>query len=75
MGLFGKKDAPAVDKIIAPEIQVMMLGARRVGKTSMLASMYNSFSNVAAGTNLAMYNLCKIERQNHTFFQNKKRTV
>lgn len=54
MGLFGKKDAPAVDKIIAPEIQVMMLGARRVGKTSMLASMYNSFSNVAAGTNLAM---------------------
>lgn len=55
MGIFGKKGAStAVEKIIAPEIQVMMLGARRVGKTSMLASMYNSFSNVVAGTNLAM---------------------
>ena len=55
MGIFGKKEAVAtVEKVIAPEIQVMMLGARRVGKTSMLASMYNSFSTVVAGTNLAM---------------------
>lgn len=55
MGIFGKKEAAAaVEKVIAPEIQVMMLGARRVGKTSMLASMYNSFSTVVAGTNLAM---------------------
>lgn len=54
MGLFGKKKTAATYKIIAPEIQVMMLGARRVGKTSMLASMYNSFSNVAARTNLLM---------------------
>ena len=55
MGIFGKKEATAaVEKAIAPEVQVMMLGARRVGKTSMLASMYNSFSTVVAGTNLAM---------------------
>lgn len=54
MGLFRKKKPATTDKIIAPEIQVMMLGARRVGKTSLLASMYNSFSNVAAGTNLLM---------------------
>lgn len=39
---------------VNPEVQVMMLGARRTGKTSMLASMYNSFSSVVAGTNLIM---------------------
>ena len=54
MSLLGKKKTAASDKNIVPEIQVMMLGARRVGKTSMLASMYNSFSNVVAGTNLAI---------------------
>lgn len=42
------------EKMISPEVQIMMLGARRAGKTSMLASMYNSFSGVAAGTNLVM---------------------
>ena len=41
-------------KTAEPEITVMMMGARRVGKTSMLASMYNSFNTVAAGTNLIM---------------------
>lgn len=47
MGNYNKKTTPVT-------VQVMMLGARRAGKTSMLASMYNSFSNVVAGTNLIM---------------------
>lgn len=54
MSIFKKKRNAAAKKVTAPEIQVMMLGARRVGKTSMLASMYNSFSNVTAGTNLVL---------------------
>lgn len=49
-----KKKAERTAKLVAPDIQIMMMGARRVGKTSMLASMYNSFSNVSAGTNLIM---------------------
>lgn len=49
MSIFRKK---AIEKVVEPDIQIMMLGGRRVGKTSMLASMYNSFDNVTAGTNL-----------------------
>lgn len=37
-----------------PDIQVMMLGARRVGKTSVLASMTNQFKEVTKGTNLIL---------------------
>ncbi|MEE5993313.1 MAG: hypothetical protein V3G42_08735 [Oscillospiraceae bacterium] len=51
MGFFGRKTTVQFD---VPEIQVMMLGARRTGKTSMLASMYNSFTDATAGTNLMM---------------------
>lgn len=54
MGIFKKKTTSAAAKVTAPEIQIMMLGARRAGKTSMLASMYNCFSNVVEGTNLVM---------------------
>lgn len=56
MGFFKKKKAVSVKekKIMTPEVQIMMLGARRTGKTCMLASMYNSFSDVVAGTNLVM---------------------
>ncbi len=43
-----------VKKITEPDIQVMMLGARRVGKTSVLASMINQFNNVTDGTNLIL---------------------
>ena len=43
-----------VKKTTEPDIQVMMLGARRVGKTSVLASMINQFNNVTAGTNLIL---------------------
>lgn len=42
------KQAPDAD------IQIMMLGARRAGKTSMLASMYSSFDTVTKKTNLVM---------------------
>lgn len=38
----------------APDIQVMMLGARRVGKTSVLASMVNQFNEVTGKTNLVL---------------------
>lgn len=41
-------------KVTEPDIQVMMLGARRVGKTSVLASMINQFNNVTDGTNLIL---------------------
>lgn len=41
-------------KNIGPDIQVMMLGARRVGKTSVLASMVNQFNNVTENTNLVL---------------------
>ena len=50
MGLFKKKPKENVQ----PVIQIMMLGARRTGKTSMLASMYNSFADATKGTNLAL---------------------
>lgn len=43
-----------VKKTTEPDIQVMMLGARRVGKTSVLASMINQFNNVTDGTNLIL---------------------
>ena len=43
-----------IKKITEPDIQVMMLGARRVGKTSVLASMINQFNNVTDGTNLIL---------------------
>lgn len=36
------------------DIQVMMLGARRVGKTSILASMINRFNAVTQDTNLSL---------------------
>ncbi len=41
-------------KVKTPDVQIMMLGARRVGKTSMLASLYNSFSEISIGTNVAI---------------------
>ena len=41
-------------KVLQPDIQVMMLGARRVGKTSILASMVNSFNDVTGETNLVL---------------------
>lgn len=37
-----------------PDIQVMMLGARRVGKTCVLASMVNQFNEVSKETNLSL---------------------
>lgn len=49
-----KMDYLSNKKIIDPDIQVMMLGARRVGKTSVLASMVNQFNNVTANTNLVL---------------------
>lgn len=39
-------------KAITPDIQVMVLGARRVGKTSVLASMVNQFNAVTKDTNM-----------------------
>lgn len=49
-----KVDYLSNKKIVGPDIQVMMLGARRVGKTSVLASMVNQFNNVTANTNLVL---------------------
>ena len=43
-----------VKKVREPDIQVMMLGARRVGKTSVLASMVNQFTRVTKDTNLIL---------------------
>lgn len=37
-----------------PYVQIMMMGGRRTGKTSMLASMYNAFNNVVIGSDLKM---------------------
>lgn len=51
MSIFKKKKTimePGID------IQVMMLGARRVGKTSILASMTNEFDEISRGTNLVL---------------------
>ncbi len=42
------------DKDELPDIQVMMLGALRVGKTSVLASMINEFNAVTGDTNLVL---------------------
>lgn len=41
-------------KKISPYVQIMMLGARRVGKTSLIASMTDSSKHVTAGTNLVL---------------------
>lgn len=49
-----KKAMRSAEKILDADIQIMMLGARRVGKTSMLASMYNSFDIVTENTNLEL---------------------
>lgn len=43
-----------VEKIMEPDIQIMMLGARRVGKTSILASIINEFNEVTKSTNLSL---------------------
>lgn len=49
MGIF-KKKAPSV----SVDVQIMMLGARRTGKTSMLASMYAQFDSVTRDTGLIL---------------------
>ena len=72
-----------VKKTTEPDIQVMMLGARRVGKTSVLASMINQFNNVTAGTNLiltkensaravddALYSMKSLFLNNPSYFDN-----
>lgn len=43
-----------VKKSFEPDIQVMMLGARRVGKTSILASMIGEFNKITSETNLVL---------------------
>lgn len=55
MGFFTRKKEAAenIKKIIEPDIQIMMLGSRRVGKTSILASMTREFNKVTKGTKLA----------------------
>jgi len=47
---FGKKKV----RDPLPDIQVMMLGARRVGKTSLLASIIKEFEQVTRDTNLVL---------------------
>lgn len=62
MGIFGGKErgerlgkmVNRAQKNLMPDIQVMMLGARRVGKTSILASMINQFAKVTDNTNLVI---------------------
>ena len=60
MGIFEKKGkrmgemVKKAQKNILPDIQVMMLGARRVGKTSILASMISQFEKVTENTNLVI---------------------
>ncbi len=49
-----EKVKKAGKKILEPDVQVMMLGARRVGKTSVLASLYNQFNAITKGTNLTL---------------------
>ncbi len=44
----------AVKNSIYPDIQILMLGARRVGKTSVLASVINEFNKVSSETNLVL---------------------
>lgn len=44
----------SVKEVFVPDIQVMMLGARRVGKTSVLASIINEFNEVTQNTNLSL---------------------
>ena len=61
-GIFGSKEKrEQMEKIVnrarkdlMPDIQVMMLGARRVGKTSILASMISQFEKVTTDTNLVI---------------------
>lgn len=48
------KKMAGAEKAGKPDIQVMMLGARRVGKTSILASMSNLFLEVTKDTNLIL---------------------
>lgn len=55
MGLFTKNKVKEENKkIIEPDIQVMMLGSRRVGKTSILASMKREFNEVTKETKLVL---------------------
>ena len=56
MGFFTRKKEAAenIKKIIEPDIQIMMLGSRRVGKTSILASMTREFNKVTKGTKLVL---------------------
>lgn len=64
MGLFGRKankETQGVDNhknakltVSVPDIQIMMLGARRVGKTSVLASMTREFNIISKDTNLVL---------------------
>lgn len=49
-----KKVKESAEKIFEPDIQVMMLGARRVGKTSVLASLCNQFNAITEETNLTL---------------------
>lgn len=57
-GLFNKGNIKAAKtaakEIVCPDIQILMLGARRVGKTSVLASMINEFKRVSADSNLVL---------------------
>lgn len=57
-GFFDKDNVKAaktvVEEIVYPDIQILMLGARRVGKTSVLASMINEFTRVSQNSNLVL---------------------
>lgn len=48
----GEKIVQKIDKKLAPKMSICMLGARGVGKTSVITSMYYSLKQAVEGTNL-----------------------